>query len=101
MVFRHFEDLDAVFESDTCDNLRQVIVPFSRRQVFDAAMTSLNTISLAVVDDNEPFVRTVLCRTVANTLSMAIRTRETPSEGGTSRRGKLAALSVPVSAKDF
>jgi hypothetical protein len=33
-------------------------------------MTSLNTISFAVVDDNEPFVRTVLCRTVANTLSM-------------------------------
>jgi hypothetical protein len=32
----------------------------------------LNTISLAVVGDNEPFVRTVLCRTVASTLSMEV-----------------------------
>lgn len=50
--------------------------PFRRRQVFEAAMTSLNTISLAVVDDNEPFVRTVLCRTVANTLSMGLVVRK-------------------------
>ena len=28
VVCRHFEDLDAVFESDTCDNLRQVICAF-------------------------------------------------------------------------
>jgi len=40
--------------------------PFSRRQVFDAAMTSLNTISLAVVAESAPLVRTVRCRTVAN-----------------------------------
>jgi len=68
VVYRRFEDLDAVFETDTCDNLRQVICAFQPPPVFDAAMTSLNTISLAVVDDNEPFVRTVLCRAVANTL---------------------------------
>jgi hypothetical protein len=37
-------------------------------------MTSLNTISLTVVGDNEPLVRTVLCRTVANTLSMGLVT---------------------------
>ena len=41
--------------------------PFSRRQVFAAAMTSLNTISLAVVGESAPLVRTVRCRTVANT----------------------------------
>jgi hypothetical protein len=35
-------------------------------------MINLNTISLAVVDDNEPLVRTVLWRTVANTLSMGL-----------------------------
>ena len=35
-------------------------------------MINLNTISLAVVDDNEPRVRTVLWRTVANTLSMGL-----------------------------
>jgi hypothetical protein len=28
VVCRHFDDLDAVFESDTCDNLRQVICAF-------------------------------------------------------------------------
>jgi hypothetical protein len=28
VVCRHFEDLDAVFESDTCDKLRQVICAF-------------------------------------------------------------------------
>ena len=32
-------------------------------------MTSLKTISLAVVGDSDPLVRTVLCRTVAKTLS--------------------------------
>lgn len=49
-------------------------MPLSHRQVFDAAITSLNTISLAVVGDNEPLVRTVRCRTVANTLSMGLVT---------------------------
>ena len=38
-------------------------------------MTNLNTISFAVVDDNEPRVRTVLCRTVANTLSIGFDVR--------------------------
>jgi hypothetical protein len=51
-------------------------VPLSRRHVADAAMTSLNTISLAVVGDSEPFVRTVLWRTVANTLSMGFVVRK-------------------------
>jgi hypothetical protein len=46
--------------------------PFSRRQVLAAAMTSLKTISRAVSCDNAPLVRTVRCRTVANTLSMAL-----------------------------
>src|SRR3954453_8134906 len=44
--------------------------PFSRRQVLAAAITSLNTISLAVSCDKAPFVRTVRWRTVANTLSI-------------------------------
>ena len=33
--------------------------PFRRRQVLAAAETSLNTMSLAVLDDSDPFVRTV------------------------------------------
>src|SRR5215213_1835831 len=49
--------------------------PISRRQVFAAAMTSLNTIIRAVVGDNEPLVRTVRCRTVANTLSIGFVVR--------------------------
>src|SRR5437588_1488201 len=44
--------------------------PFSRRQVFAAAMISLNTIKRAVSCDRAPRVRTVRCRTVANTLSI-------------------------------
>jgi hypothetical protein len=36
------------------------ISPFNRRRFFDAAMMSLNTISLAVADESDPFVRTVL-----------------------------------------
>src|ERR1700687_3334043 len=49
--------------------------PFNRRQVFAAAVTSLNTISLAVFVDRAPFVRTVRCRTVANTLSIGFDVR--------------------------
>ncbi len=76
VVCRHVDDLDAVLEFDTCDDLRQLICAFQPRQVFDAALSNLNTINLAVVDDNEPFVRTVLWRTVANTLSMGLVVRK-------------------------
>jgi hypothetical protein len=65
-------------------------VPFSRRQVFDAAMTNLNAIGHAVVDDNEAFVRTVLCRTVASALSMGfvIRTQVISMLGGEVEEGQ-------------
>src|SRR3954470_2733393 len=43
--------------------------PFSLRQVFAAAITSLKTITRAVEDHSDPLVLTVLCGTVANTLS--------------------------------
>ena len=46
--------------------------PFSLRQLFAAAITSLNTISLAVVGERAPLVRTVRCRTVAKTLSIGL-----------------------------
>ncbi len=49
--------------------------PFSLRQVFEAAMTSLKTIRRAVVGDSDPLVRTVLCRTVAKTLSIGFDVR--------------------------
>ena len=39
-------------------------------------MTSLNTINFAVVDESEPRVRTVLCRTVAKTLSIGFDVRK-------------------------
>lgn len=38
-------------------------------------MTSLKTISLAVFDDREPFVRTVRWRTVAKALSIGFDVR--------------------------
>jgi hypothetical protein len=38
-------------------------------------LTSLNTMSLAVVADKAPFVRTVRWRTVANTLSIGFYVR--------------------------
>ncbi|MEY9237887.1 hypothetical protein ABIF68_011089 [Bradyrhizobium japonicum] len=44
-------------------------VLFNRRQVFDAASMSLNTISFAVCCDSDPLVRTVRWRTVAKTQS--------------------------------
>jgi len=43
--------------------------PFNRRQVLDAAITSLKTMRHAVRCESAPFVRTVLWRTVAKTLS--------------------------------
>ena len=49
--------------------------PFSRCQVLAAAITSLNTISRAVSCDSAPFVRTVRCLTVANTLSIGLDVR--------------------------
>ena len=50
--------------------------PLSRRQPLAAAITSLNTMSRAVVGDSAPFVRTVRCRTVANTLSIGFVVRK-------------------------
>lgn len=44
--------------------------PFRRRQVLAAPMTRLKTISFAVSCERAPLVRTVLWRTVANTLSI-------------------------------
>ena len=60
-------DLGPVAEDDAGHDLRQL--------VFAAAITSLNTISLAVVAESAPLVRTVRCRTVANTLSIGFELR--------------------------
>jgi len=49
--------------------------PLSRCQVLIAPMTSLNTMSRAVSCDSAPLVRTVRCRTVANTLSIGFDVR--------------------------
>ena len=49
--------------------------PFRRRQVLAAEDTSLKTMSLAVLGDSDPLVRTVRCRTVANTLSIGFDVR--------------------------
>jgi hypothetical protein len=41
-------------------------------------MTSVKTAGRAVVGDNHPFGRTVLCRTVVNTLSTGLDVRRWP-----------------------
>ena len=56
---RHFSDLDSVLEFDALKDLRNWFSPFNRRYVFAAALTSLNTMSLAVFADSAPLVRTV------------------------------------------
>jgi hypothetical protein len=66
--------------------------PFNRRQVFAAAMPSLNTINLAVVADRDPFVRTVRWRTVANTLSMTCVDGPSARPGSRRRRAELSPV---------
>jgi hypothetical protein len=58
-VSPHFRDLDTVFESDALNDLWQLVLSFNRRHVFAGALTSLNTMSLAVFADSAPFIRTV------------------------------------------
>ena len=74
-------------------------MPFSRRQVFDAATISLNTISLAVVGDNEPFVRrnfdrkravAINRRGAAEMLVALEHEHPTPGAGVERRRGQTA-----------
>jgi hypothetical protein len=56
---QRFDDLDAIMKFDASDDFRQLFSPFRRRHVLAAAETSLNTMSLAVLCDSDPFVRTV------------------------------------------
>ena len=72
--------------------------PFNLRQVLAAAMTSLNTISLAVVGDRAPLVRTVRCRTVAKTNSIGVRGPQViPVLGGEVEEGEQR-ITVPGQA---
>jgi hypothetical protein len=58
-------------------------------------VTSLNTISLAVVADRDPFVRTVRWRTVANTLSIGFDVRRwSQCSAGKSKKASSASLSL-------
>src|SRR5712672_265334 len=76
--------------------------PFNRRQVFAAAVTSLNTMSLAVVADRDPFVRTVRCRTVANTLSIGFDVRRwSQCSAGKSKKAIRASRSLVKQATAF
>ena len=60
LVSGHFSDLDFVFKFDAMnDAFGNGFSPFNLRHVFAAALTSLNTINLAVFADSAPFVRTV------------------------------------------
>ena len=56
VVSRQYYDLDAVLEFDALDDFGQLV---NRRHVFAATLTSLNTMSLAVLADRAPLVRMV------------------------------------------
>ena len=72
---RHFDDLDAVLEFDALDDFG-------------------HTISLAVFADRAPFVRTVRCRTVANTLSIGFDVRRwSQCSAGKSKKASNASRS--------
>src|SRR3974390_1706161 len=76
--------------------------PFNRRQVFAAAVTSLNTMSLAVFADKDPLVRTVRWRTVANTLSIGIDVRRwSQCSAGKSKKASMASRSLVRQATAF
>ena len=65
---RHFDDLDAVLEFDAVDDFGRLIFHPSI-----VAMFLQRRMSLAVFADRALFVRTVRCRTVANTLSTVLK----------------------------
>jgi hypothetical protein len=52
------------------------LCPSSRRQLFWAPSTSLNTIASAVLFERQPFERIVRCRTVAKVLSIGFVVRK-------------------------
>jgi hypothetical protein len=58
VVSWHPDDVDTGLDSDSLNDFRQLVFAFNRRQVFPVAVTSLNTINLAVVADRDPFVST-------------------------------------------
>ena len=50
--------------------------PSSLRQLFWAPSISLKTVASAVLFERQPFERIVLCRTVANVLSIGFEVRK-------------------------
>ena len=76
--------------------------PFKRRQVREAAISSLKTISKAVCCERAPLVRTVRCRTVANTLSIGLAVlRWSQCSAGKSKKARSASRSLSRQATAF
>src|SRR5687767_8406397 len=76
--------------------------PLSLRQVLAAAKTSLKTMRRAVSCDSAPLVRTVRCRTVANTLSIGFAVRRcSQCSAGTSWKVSSAPRSFARHATAF
>ena len=76
------DDLGPVADDDASHDLGQLVFalepsPGLRRchDDLDPKGREANTISLAVIGESAPLVRTVRCRTVANTLSMGLVVR--------------------------
>ena len=78
-----WRDFNSVLEFDTLDDFRQLVLTLQSSPSFRRKITSLKTMRRAVSCDNAPFMRTVRCLTVANTLSMGfVRAQVVPVIGG-------------------
>ena len=77
-------------------------LPLRRSHFFDAASMRVKTISFAVFCDSAPLVRTVRCRTVANTLSIGFDVRRWPQcSAGKSKNASIASLSLVMQPTPF
>ena len=69
---RHFSDLDSVFEFDALNDLWQLVLTFQSPPCFRGGVDKLEDHEFGGILRERPLVRTVRCRTVANTLSIGL-----------------------------
>ena len=72
---RHFDNLDAVVEFDALDGFGQLIFALQSSPCFRSGVDEFEHHELGGLRRQGPFVLTVRCRTVANTLSIGFDVR--------------------------
>ena len=70
-----YDDLDSVVELYTEDNFRQLVVAAETMPTFLGGLCELEDHGERVLFERQPLDRTVLCRTVANVLSIGFVVR--------------------------